>query len=96
MAYPFMARCGDDCEICKHRESDGCPGCSATQGKPFWGECKLAMCCISKGYEHCGQCQNRPCEIMKGYDGYEEGLRNLEAWNKMGYDVWRRAKHEQS
>ena len=90
MADPFMSRCGDDCEGCKHRESDGYPGCRATGGKPFWGECKWAMCCISNGHEHCGQCRNLPCEIMKEYDGYEQNIRNLKAWNEIGFDTWRR------
>lgn len=90
MAPPFMSRCGDDCEPCKHREQDGCPGCRATGGKQFWGECKWAICCIAKGYEHCGQCLDLPCEIVKGYDGYEQNVRNLKAWNEIGFDAWKR------
>ena len=92
MADSFMGRCGEDCEGCKHRESDGCPGCQATQGKPFWGECKLAMCCISKQHEHCGQCQELPCARLGEYASEPDNgyiLLNLKAWNEMGYDAWR-------
>ena len=38
MADQLMSRCGEYCEGCGHRESDGCSGCRATEGKPFWGE----------------------------------------------------------
>jgi hypothetical protein len=97
MADQLMSRCGEYCEGCKHRESDGSPGCRATQGKPFWGECKWAMCSISKGHEHCGQCQHFsceiPCEIMNDYDGYAQNIRNVKAWNEIGYDAWRREQN---
>jgi hypothetical protein len=98
MADAFMARCGIDCEACKYREQMNCPGCPATGGKPFWGECQVARCCIGKGHEHCGQCAEFPCELLKkfAYDP-EQGdngrrIRNLEAWNEKGYDVWRKEK----
>lgn len=94
MTDPFMNRCGSDCEPCKHRTSDGCPGCRATGGKQFWGDCKMALCCISKQHEHCGQCRNFPCETMKEYDGYEESVRNLKAWNEIGFDAWREHKSQ--
>ena len=100
MADSFMGRCGIDCEACNYREQMNCPGCPATEGKPFWGECKLAMCCISKGYEHCGQCQEFPCEVLKAFsydpDQGDNGqrIRNLQAWNEVGYEAWRKAKRK--
>jgi len=98
----FMGRCGIDCEACKYRTQTGCPGCPATEGKPFWGECKLAMCCLAKGHAHCGECAEFPCATLNEYaydrEQGDNGKRilNLRAWNEMGYDAWRRARHEQS
>ncbi len=99
MADSFMGRCGDDCEGCKHRESDGCPGCPATGGKPFWGECRIATCCISKGHVHCGQCQEFPCAKLSVYASEPENgniILNLKAWNEIGYEAWRQEQQEQS
>jgi hypothetical protein len=77
----------------------GCPGCQATDGKLFWGECEVAMCCMAKGHDHCGQCQEFPCAILNAYAHHPEhgdlrGTRilNLRAWNEMGYDAWQREK----
>ena len=102
MANSFMGRCGVDCEACDYRVKTGCPGCPATDGKPFWGECELAMCSISKGLDHCGQCPDIPCDKLKewSYDPGEHGdngerIRNAEAWNKKGYDAWLQEKHQQ-
>ncbi len=102
MVDSFMGRCGIDCQACKHRAGTGCPGCPATEGKPFWGECALATCCITKGHSHCGQCQEFPCATLNEYaydpENGDNGarIRNLVAWNGKGYDAWRRAKSEQS
>ncbi len=65
-----MAYCGLDCGRCEHRASTGCPGCRASGGKMFWGECVIAQCCIRKGIDHCGQCGQLPCEhvIAFAYD----------------------------
>ena len=96
MADSFMGRCGIDCEACGYREQAGCPGCQATGGKLFWGECAVATCCIAKGHDHCGQCGEFPCAVLHEYAHYPEhgdnGKRiiNLKAWNEMGYDAWRR------
>lgn len=101
MANPFMARCGIDCETCPDRERSACPGCQATAGKLFWGECALAVCCAAKGHDHCGQCQEFPCATLNEY-AYDaehgdngERIRNLHAWNAEGYDAWR-AKRAQT
>ena len=95
MANPFMARCGIDCQACTYREQTGCPGCPATEGKLFWGECALAKCCITKGHDHCGQCEDFPCAMLNEYANdpehgdQGERIRNLHAWNTEGYDTWR-------
>jgi len=97
MTHPFMGRCGEDCQGCTHRESDGCPGCPATQGKPFWGECALAMCCLARELDHCGQCQESPCAKLNEYASEPANghiLLNLRAWNERGYDAWRQEKHD--
>lgn len=95
MADAFMGRCGIDCSECSFREQMNCPGCPATNGKLFWGECALAVCCIGKGHDHCGQCREFPCTALNDYSyDSEHGdngqrIRNLEAWNEKGYDAWR-------
>jgi len=102
MTTAFMGRCGCDCEGCRHRETDGCPGCQAAQGKMFWGECELAICCATKGHDHCGQCREFPCARLQQYsDDPDQGdngerIRTLRAWNEMGYEAWRREKSKQA
>lgn len=41
--------------------------CSECGGKPFHGECEIAVCCISKGLEHCGMCDEMPCAKLYAY-----------------------------
>jgi len=55
-----QSRCGLCCDTCPYKESAGCPGCFASGGNPFWGECDTAKCCIDKGHTHCGQCEQLP------------------------------------
>ena len=94
MDNPYMARCGIDCEACDYRERQGCPGCPATAGKPFWGECELALCCIKREHEHCGKCQEFPCPTLVkfAYDKEQgdqgERIRHLHSWNAKGYAHW--------
>ncbi len=98
MADALMGRCGIDCEACTYRNQMGCPGCQRTQGKPFWGQCAVAACCLAKGHDHCGQCQEFPCATLNEYAYHpEQGdngarLLNLKAWNETGYDAWRRGR----
>ena len=60
-----QSHCGLLCNGCTYKESHGCTGCLALKGKPFWGECDVAACCINKGYAHCGECPDMPCDILK-------------------------------
>jgi general stress protein 26 len=62
-----QSRCGLLCSGCTYKESHGCTGCLALDGKPFWGECDIAKCCLSKGYAHCGECPEIPCDILRDY-----------------------------
>lgn len=102
MADLFMGRCGIDCNECSCRVQMGCPGCINSEGKPFWGECRVSKCCTGKDYEHCGRCQEFPCDVLNEFSyASEHGdngkrIRNLEIWNEMGYDAWRRGKNELS
>lgn len=66
-----MQPCGVVCDECAYR-SNGCAGCDAISGKPFWlqytgGEvCEIYRCCRQeKRYTHCGACAELPC---KQYD----------------------------
>ena len=62
-----LAYCGTDCQVCGFRAKADCPGCQASAGQMFWGECGLAKCCIDMGLEHCGKCEQFPCEQLKAY-----------------------------
>ncbi len=71
--------CGIDCHNCRHREEQGCPGCQASEGKVFWGECELYFCNRQKGQEHCGLCREFPCAKLKEWASGEnpERIDNL-------------------
>ena len=94
MSDAFAARCGIYCGECEYREKMNCSGCIAAAGKMFYGECELAPCCIEKGLEHCGQCSDFPCDKLRAYSYDEQQgdngqrIRNLEAWNAMGFQAW--------
>ncbi|MEA4824738.1 MAG: DUF3795 domain-containing protein [Clostridiaceae bacterium] len=55
--------CGLDCSECGLK--DTCGGCVKTNGRPFGGECVIAVCCHNKGQEHCGKCSDSPCLLKK-------------------------------
>ncbi|HEX7714062.1 MAG TPA: pyridoxamine 5'-phosphate oxidase family protein [Bacillota bacterium] len=59
--------CGLLCSECDFRERCNCGGCIATQGRPYHGECRLAVCCQSKGLTHCGECSDFPCALLNEF-----------------------------
>ena len=61
------SRCGLRCSSCTWKESHGCGGCVETQGHPFYGECRIALCCQNKGLTHCGECDNIPCDKLYAF-----------------------------
>jgi hypothetical protein len=63
----IISRCGIICSECAYREKVNCPTCHKTNGCPFWGECKLAKCSITKGLHDCSQCEQFPCELLKEF-----------------------------
>lgn len=67
MKPTYQSYCGIQCDECKYREKFNCSGCLAMKGKPFWGECKVAMCCIEKELKHCGKCEKFPCELLNSF-----------------------------
>ncbi len=82
------SRCGLLCSECEYVQSNGCKGCLA--GDPFWGNCRVATCCIDKGHDHCGKCEEFVCKQLNdfAYDK-EQGddgkrLEVLKTWNKKG------------
>lgn len=60
-------RCGLRCEGCSYKEPCSCGGCIATNGRPFHGECPVAVCCQNKGHLHCGECPELPCKLLTEY-----------------------------
>lgn len=67
----IISRCGIICSECGYREKFNCPTCHKTGGKPFWGECKLAQCNISKGLNNCSECDEFSCKLLKDF-AYDE------------------------
>jgi hypothetical protein len=60
--------CGYSCTGCDHHGKE-CPGCGATQGKPFWTAfvgvetCPVYDCCANeRKLPHCGKCPDLMCE----------------------------------
>lgn len=86
MDKQMIAVCGAYCGECGWKEKTNCPGCQASQGKMFWGECKVAKCSFEKGFNHCGNCGSLPCGQLQGaFDDPEHGdngerLANLKGW----------------
>lgn len=70
--YIIDTRCGLSCVTCTFRESTGCGGCIATNGHPFHGECRLAVCCQDKGFLHCGECPEFPCQLLQDFSSDPE------------------------
>lgn len=95
MDKKMIAYCGSYCGVCEWKDKLGCQGCHASCGKPFWGECGIAKCCIEKAYAHCGECPAVPCQqLQAAFDDPEHGddgvrLRNLLNW-KAGLDTFER------
>ena len=93
----MKAYCGTYCGVCTFKEAVHCPGCQACAGRPFWGECSMALCCIDKGLEHCGHCGELPCETLEAaFHNGEHGddgarLRNLKNWRD-GKDVFEKLR----
>ena len=94
MIHEFAARCGTYCGDCEYRVKTNCPGCIQAMGKMFWGECRVAKCCLAKELDNCGFCDNFPCDLLKefAYDKEQgdngERIRNLEAWKRDGFETW--------
>lgn len=61
------SRCGLHCTGCPWKSSHGCGGCIETAGRPFHGECPIALCCQQKGHTHCGECDAIPCSQLYAY-----------------------------
>ncbi len=60
--------CGLDCGDCAYVK-DGCRGCTAEKGAPFWcglagvDVCPVYDCCVNeRGLVHCGLCEEMPCD----------------------------------
>jgi general stress protein 26 len=68
----IQSRCGLLCNWCSFKETHGCGGCEATNGKPFHGECPIAKCCQDKGFAHCGECPDLPCGKLRAYSFEDE------------------------
>lgn len=73
------SKCGIDCDACRFKTEQNCPGCRKIKGKVFWGECELYQCCDSKKLEHCGKCDVFPCAKLKEWASGEnpERIDNL-------------------
>jgi len=63
----ITSRCGLNCADCTYKTSHNCGGCIETAGRPFHGDCPIAVCCQNKGHAHCGECGVMPCKILYAY-----------------------------
>ena len=59
----MKAICGLDCAQCPGRDS--CGGCGETGGRPFGGDCILAVCCGKEGCANCGHSFEAPCALKE-------------------------------
>lgn len=59
--------CGLDCSGCGFKDSHGCGGCLASDGRPFHGRCDVADCAKTKHVRFCGDCAEFPCETLNRY-----------------------------
>jgi hypothetical protein len=81
-----QSRCGLRCNECEWVEKANCPGCLNAHGKPFHGECVVAICCEDRDLLHCGKCDDFPCEklIAFAYDSEHgdngERIETLRKW----------------
>lgn len=48
--------CGRSCEKCLKKVALNCPGCRVGPGKPVFGDCELAQCCMEKKHSTCQTC----------------------------------------
>lgn len=72
-----LSPCGINCHLCewyKGNNEPKCPGCSAVEGKPFWGTCEVYACAKRKDVTHCGVCGEFPCDMFMNQYDPEEGL----------------------
>lgn len=82
----MIGMCGTYCGTCSWREKMKCPGCQASQGRMFWGVCKVAGCSVEKGHIHCGLCPDLVCSKLQdafstpGHEDHGERLDNLKSW----------------
>lgn len=81
-----ISSCGIDCDACKFKVEQNCPGCRVHKGRPFWGECNhLYDCASGKKLPHCGKCSDFPCTKLidahkcENPDGNGIEIENLKA-----------------
>lgn len=77
-----LSSCGIDCDVCKFKVEQDCPGCYVVKGKPFWsneGTCDLYACAVGKNLPHCGKCDEFPCGMLQEWASSEgpERIDNL-------------------
>lgn len=101
--------CGIVCSDCPWNKGEmepKCPGCTAVDGKPFWGTCLTYSCVKEHGVDHCGQCEEFPCkEYMTRFDPREGPANSLMRAGLLAYRVkhgdeeavklWRKAEEYQ-
>ena len=60
---PMENYCGLDCTQCP--AVDNCPGCAATEGKPYGGTCVLGECCKAEECSAPGSCFSGKCPLKE-------------------------------
>jgi hypothetical protein len=60
------SRCGLICSTLECKKEFNCGGCVNLEN-PFWGSCRVKICCEGKGQHHCGECIDFPCIQLKEF-----------------------------
>ena len=77
-----LSSCGIDCDVCRFKTEQNCPGCGVLEGKPHWSReeaCDLYACASDKNLPHCGKCGEFPCAMLQEWASSEnaERIENL-------------------
>ena len=82
-----LSSCGLDCDACAIGKEKDCPGCHATKGNPFWGDCDLYACAAEKTLTHCGKCGKFPCDMLREWAS-QEGVERIDnLWGLISGDL---------
>jgi len=87
----LLTPCGDFCGNCLYytkQRTPHCPGCDASKGRLFWGNCQVYPCAKEHKVAHCGECKDFPCDTLVSQFDPEYG--QTSAILRVGFLAYRR------